>query len=396
MHNSIRKLTGQEIISALDKLGISRENTPDNKGYLDILCPNIHHNDTHFGNCGINLNSGKIQCFACGYGSKELGTRSIYDLVKERLNLNFFDAFKFITGEEINSIDSDQYNLEIRKKRLKERREKYLESQQETKRKKRIIQKYEGISVELRPDDYIYTRERGYTEEFCKYFNMKHALSYPYENYFIIPIIDYNLGIFTFEARKLKRDETVVKYFQDRGMIYPDLFSYRKEFKILEEINGWRWNKKKYCVIDREEKECYDTDLNYIFKPKVLYPKNFKGFQTLFNVSDLDFSKPLYLTEGISSVSKIWTYITNNVSCLFGSNIHENQIEYLKQFPEIIIIPDLDYAGAKMSWILAQRLENIRVKQPLVDDTDSNFISNIIKASLQNPVKYALSQGFRP
>jgi DNA primase len=78
--------------------------------------------------------------------------------------------------------------------------------------------------------------------------------------------------------------------------------------------------------------------------PKCLYPK---GCDTdiLFNQDKLDVSGTLIVCEGIMDVHKIWTHITDNVTCTFGVSLSEKQKKFLESVKDIVLFIDDDPAG---------------------------------------------------
>jgi DNA primase len=82
------------------------------------------------------------------------------------------------------------------------------------------------------------------------------------------------------------------------------------------------------------------------FYPKTVYPKD-SSVQTLYNLDNLDRTKPLIVVEGIMDIPKIWDKVTHNVTTTFGVMITPRQLDLLKQFPEIILFPDGDPGGVQ-------------------------------------------------
>ena len=70
------------------------------------------------------------------------------------------------------------------------------------------------VHVPLEPEKYQYTRERGFTREWCEKFGVVHCLSGFYLDYMIIPIEDKEKGVQLFEARRLMEYEYLCKEFK--------------------------------------------------------------------------------------------------------------------------------------------------------------------------------------
>lgn len=79
-------------------------------------------------------------------------------------------------------------------------------------------------------------------------------------------------------------------------------------------------------------------------KPKVLYPKNC-SVSSLWNIDHLDPSKDLVVVEGLMDLLRIYSHITENVTCVFGVQLAERQKYLLNKFPKVILYSDSDEAG---------------------------------------------------
>lgn len=82
-------------------------------------------------------------------------------------------------------------------------------------------------------------------------------------------------------------------------------------------------------------------------KPKVLYPKGGKS-DILFNVDNLDFTKPLYIVEGIKSALRIYSLGYTNVTATLGASVGKNQLFLINRMKYPIVFPDNDDAGQAM------------------------------------------------
>lgn len=85
--------------------------------------------------------------------------------------------------------------------------------------------------------------------------------------------------------------------------------------------------------------------------PKCLYPASYAGniggssYRSLFNIDNLDRSKPLIICEGTMDTVRIWEHITKNVTCTYGSSIKTKQQEVISEFSDVIIFSDSDAGG---------------------------------------------------
>ena len=113
-------------------------------------------------------------------------------------------------------------------------------------------------------------------------------------------------------------------------------------------INGTRF-KHRICipvyengVLQTIEGRRLSTD---DYGPKVLYPKN-TTVNTLYDIDNLDRNTTLYGVEGLMDlfVLRGCDEFRNSTS-IFGANVTDRQMGLLKEFKEVVYIPDLDEAG---------------------------------------------------
>jgi 5S rRNA maturation endonuclease (ribonuclease M5) len=343
------------VIEALNTLGIKHQNKPNSKGWLPIIC--IWHNDKDFGNASVNVNSGVIKCFKCGE------TGNVSSLLKER-NSNYTFVPSAITQpvkQEIKkSVNIDSSLI------------------------------YRFIYKEIdNPEDFYYLKQRGFTKEFCKEFKIVRSFTDPYSNYFAFPVIDKSKNIYNCEFRKLIQMETIQQYFNTTNIPYSNLSEVFK--KHCEDHDIKIVDYKLY----KDGKVSEDKTLFYLMDKKVKYESGSRVKQTLFNIDNLNYDEVLYLCEGIGSIPKLWTYISKNCTCTFGSQISPDQIEYLKKFKEIIIIPDRDIAGQKMVLFLRDHIKNLKVIDISYEDTDENFVFEIQNTNIISVGEYLARSKFR-
>jgi hypothetical protein len=359
----ITSFSAYQIISALDRLGIKHEREPNHKGWLSVLCPNPMHNDHDFGNCSVNVNSGFVKCFSCGYGSKGESRKTIIDVVKDNLSYSFKEAKQFIEeGFSTSFIQPIQIEAKPKKVRIRS----------------------ELVSFDFNPDDFLYTKSRGFSKSFVKEFNIKLAYGGWFDDYMLIPIVDSAKNINEHEGRKLKEYETLCNFYGDATIDYDKL---KNNFKKLCERNDVKLNRKNYKVyINGVVSE--DPQLFYLIKPKTLYDPNSLCQETLWNIDNLDSIKSLYIVEGCGSVPKIYENITTNVTSIFGVSITDAQIEYLNKFPEVIHIPDYDVAGYNSVDFLNK---NLKTKYSIIDtkyeDTADEYLKSLATAT-KTPEQY--------
>lgn len=213
------------------------------------------------------------------------GGGSINNLVWKLVNQSIY---KFL---DINDINSFMFQNSLSQKKDNKKRECF----EITKEHKDINIKGSLLDININTNKTVldYLKLKKVPEEFCKAFNIKYVINAEinettFKNRIVIPIIENN-KIIAYEGRDFTNKQ----------------------------------------------------------KPKVLYNKD-SNVSTLFNIDYLDKNRPLIVCEGTFKIAEIWTYITNNVTCTFGSLISNKQKELLNEFKEIILFIDNDEAGLKM------------------------------------------------
>jgi 5S rRNA maturation endonuclease (ribonuclease M5) len=368
-------LTSSQIYQILNYLRIETFSDPDPSGWVKIRCI---VNDAHVDNtpsAGINVQNGVVKCFKCGKSH-------ISTILKEKYNLNTYKEFLNFINNNITSIYLEKKPEEIKPQKIKPKKKEFP---------------FSGVITELDPSKYYYTRQRGFTKEFVEKFNIKRSLSNPYMDYMIIPIVDSKKGINLFEPRKLMQKEYLTKFFKIKNRI-----SYEKmvnDFDYIVKQYGLSLDKYKSNVIAKKECPTIETFNNYICRylllPKVWYPGNTEINKTIFNIDNLDYNKTLYVCEGFASLPKLMKVFGNNVTCTFGSQITEDQINYLKKFKKIVIIPDDDEAGLHMVEILHKDIKDTIYVLPIeIEDTDENFEEELKNTEIIESNKYIVPKNF--
>lgn len=315
----------QSILHNLDKLNIKYEGHFNSKGWLRILCP--FHSDTNFGNAFIH-NTSVIKCFSCG------AKGNIYKVVKLKYpSYNNKEIFNFLGESYKNKLD-----LTLLKR--KNKKSIVLESHKE-----KLYNRTNVLNVQTKQIDLslYYCKTRNYSKEWINNFNIKIITEGYYKDYFITPIY-YNNELVTYEYRKAYEYE----YYKELFKVRNTLENYRKKFK--------------------QEKHLLDSNTylyEYLNKPKTLYPYNSKVLKdNIFNIDNLDYNKDLYICEGISGTAHIWNNISKNVTCLYGVNYSNRQVQVLQNFKsKKYIVSDNDSASDNMIYTLSLKLENVYVLQ---------------------------------
>lgn len=339
----------EDILSTLTRLGIDYEISGD---WVRFKCANPAHDDKN-PSAGIYLKTGLYNCYSC-----QLRT-NIQKIVQLLLNCSYQEAKDFITGDRT-------YNIPVQKDK----------SIHKKKNGKKIKYEYELLTSPFSPFDYHYTNVRGYGKGFCEAYSIEVCLSNPYMDYIILPITDKKFNIDTFEARKLMQYEYLKKYY-NINECFENLTK-----KFAEEKNEKEYKLTPKGIFDRDKNRIFNHILEYLLRPKVLYPPYSYVSNTIFDRENLDVNRDLYVSEGTATLPKLHK-ISNNVTCLFGSKVIEKQISILKNFKErIIIISDGDMASYEMIFNLNSRLPNIYIVDCTTEDTEPSFVGDIKQSKI--------------
>jgi hypothetical protein len=195
-----------------------------------------------------------------------------------------------------------------------------------------------------------------------------------FKDFLIIPIIDKEKGIQTFEARRLKEINYLFDFFQSSDRVeFPEVLK-----SLKDELEKYCSNKmivyKKGILYQNGEKIDHEK-LLYLLKPKVLYPGNSDQKETLFNREELDLDKDLYISEGTGTLPKLYRF-NKNSTCLFGTagSKNDSQQKLLTKFKKKkILIPNHDVASYSMIWKLSKFVDDIWVLPIKEDDTHKDF-----------------------
>jgi len=341
------------IHNVLKKLNIShRENSSEN---IDILCP--FHNDKSFGSCKINAITGVGHCFSCKEGFNTI------KLVKHINKCSYTEALEFL-----NIPISNQYKQSILD--IKD-----YTSPSEPVRKLEHKDYSRLTLADMNPETIKYTKDRKITYNFLRKFNIKICTEGFYKDYLIFPIIDNINEVYSYEARKVKEYEYLKAFLgisRDISMV-----RLKNQFKLFIDENNvkLKGNRDIYANGEIQENEL----IKYLLLPKTLYPKSsLLGKPTIWNYSNLDKTKELFVCEGLGSVPRIYSELSNNVTCTFGSIISDKQMELLNEFRTIIIIRDNDLAGQSyVDQFRKNCLAEIFIANTKLEDTDELFIEEI-------------------
>lgn len=308
-----------QFFSFLQTLGVTFENEVNSKGWAPILC--YAHHDKNLGNAFINTETGVTNCFSCG------ASYSLFSLVKFFHPNISFDEFLLLIGYSEDYIEEKTSNRNYNKQNT---------NKLEKINKDIFTFDFSNLqTARFNPNDYDYTKLRGFTREFISNFKIRLITSGYYKNYIGIPIIDPDNSVKTIEFRKV-------------GDNYKEA--------------------------------------------KVLYPKNISVKKTIFNKSNLDLNEILYIKEGVSGIPKIWSNISKNVTAIFGVSKSEDQIDIISKFQDKkIFIPDNDDASTEMILEYSKRIRNFYVANISCDDKEDNFLDELKNCEIIPGIDYVLN-----
>ena len=326
---------------------------PNSKGWVKVRCVLPGHNDKR-PSAAFNLNNGVYKCFSCHT------TTNIYKLISKLKNITYREAVQHIDGE----IDVEQAPLN----NLQNRNIETIEQQVFDKKAKQF---FNTVPL-LNPEDYEYTRLRGFTFDFCNEFDIQLAVNGFYKDYMIIPIRNKYYDLDTFEARKMHQLQYLQKWFESNGsqIELEEKFSDFKESTHIKIKEG--------VIIDKDGLIYNNSTLYYLLKPKVLYESNSILKSILWNTDNLDYEKDLIICEGLGSIPKIYQNYSTNVTSTFGSNISDEQIMLLNKFKgKKIFLSDWDKASYLMLAKIRNYIENAFVFSEQTDDTEIDFVDKL-------------------
>lgn len=158
---------------------------------------------------------------------------------------------------------------------------------------------------------------------FKSVFNYKECLNYLYDRHYTNEMIN-----------KFEIKYADVMYINDRDFSNRIIIPIKNEAGKIISYEG-RYVGSKQFIKDNNIK-------------KVLYPKDAKTNDTIFNLHNLNYKEPLYLVEGINDIPNTIAATSSwNVSCIFGTSIKPDtkQAEILNRFETIVVIFDPDKGG---------------------------------------------------
>lgn len=111
---------------------------------------------------------------------------------------------------------------------------------------------------------------------------------------------------------------------------------------------------------------------------KYLHSANLPKRDTLYNWDNVVRDRPLYVVESQMSVLYLMSHGIENCVATFGAAVAPGQIQLLKDFDEVIILPDGDSAGYNSAHSLVRTLSNftnVDVVRPINGKDAADFIN---------------------
>jgi hypothetical protein len=341
------------IPNVLRRLGIQyRETSTDN---IDILCP--FHADKSYGSCKINALTGVGHCFACKEGFNAIKLTRYINKCSYTKALEFLNIQNTYFKQSILDIKDYEYEPQTPKK---------LEHKD-----------YSKLNLaDLDPESIQYTQKRRMPYSFFRKFNIKLCIDGFYKDYLIFPIIDTVNNVYSYEARKVKEYEYLKGFLGISSDVA--IQRLRKQFQLFVEQNNVKLRDNRDVYVNEQIKDDNEL-LKYLLLPKTFYPKgSLLGKPTIWNYCNLDKNKELYVCEGLASLPRLYSELSNNVTCTFGSIVSDKQMELFNQFKTIIIIKDNDLAGESyIEQFKNKCFAELYIANTKLEDTDPLFIEEI-------------------
>lgn len=118
--------------------------------------------------------------------------------------------------------------------------------------------------------------------------------------------------------------------------------------------------KEKNKIVSIEGRDLTGKSLVDKSYRKCIYPRK-SSVNTLYQVYDLDWEKPIYAVEGLMDLAILRKYPElQNSTTVFGAGITERQLFFIKQMKQFIYIPDNDKAGNDtLDFFRKKKLSNV-------------------------------------
>ncbi len=141
----------------------------------------------------------------------------------------------------------------------------------------------------------------------------------------------------------------VIEYLRGRGITEEFIQYFEMSYSEFARINTTRMYNRIFIPVFYKNRliNIEARDFTRRSKKKVLYPAG--GISdTLFNYDRLDFTKPVYCTEGIFDLPGLFNLGERNLTCIFGVALGKLQSKLLSEIPHLVYLPDNDDSGTEM------------------------------------------------
>lgn len=159
--------------------------------------------------------------------------------------------------------------------------------------------------------------------------------------------VDSKMSISGYPVDPFEKEESIL-YCRRKSISNKFADRYGVKYSPLTRINETVFS-RRLCIPIFEDNKMINIEGRSVIgsTPKVLYPKRSRR-NTLFDIDNLDRSKTLYVTEGITHLPKLFELGYRNITSTLGAIITPRQLGLLSEFKDIVIIPDKDEAGEKL------------------------------------------------
>lgn len=366
-----------QVVSILDDIGIKHNHKINNKSWIPILCP--YHNDKSLGSAFVHTTTGAFNCYSCKTSS------SLVKMVQDFKGLTYQETLSYIGAEDFDFYK--EFKREDFKKLDKSNNQKVANTNYKVVKRKQNIKPRAKLNLtDFDPSLWKYTKDRCIDREWIDKHNVKLATTGRYKDFMIIPIVDKELGINTWEARKLKEYEYLVSYYNQKSYDEEELKAWFKKESEYYELYFNMQNKRWEVWTSKEVS--IDPLLIYLMHPKTLYPDQTHK-NTIWNRESLDLNKDVVITEGLAAICRTSKIVGENIGSVMGSKLSENQFEMFGNINgRILIITDNDIASDNMIEKLDNLYENIFVIAKTKDDKELGYEKDLEKAPIIEAKRY--------
>lgn len=171
------------------------------------------------------------------------------------------------------------------------------------------------------------------------------------------------------------KSDKAIKYLTKRYISWSVAQKMNMQYTVESFINGTHFVDRLLIPIYDETKKIVNIegrDVTFQQTLKCLYPA--KASKPIYEWYILNKEKPLYVFEGLikMAVARSDPFFENSTATL-GSRVSEFQMEQLKLFKKVVVIPDNDEAGERMTDEIKRRHSNVsimKIRNQQIKDVD--------------------------